>query len=123
MLAALVARLLPFKASIIVWAFIALLGVVIVQGARLKAAQTTVTAQGVTIASLQAQLATQNAAVEALRIETLKRDQVAVQANAAADKALAKAQAEVARIKASGPKENTCESALQWLVEEVQEMK
>lgn len=117
MLAALVARLLPFKASIIVWAFIALLGVVIVQGARLNAAHATVAAKTESIQALQAMMGAQNAGIQAMKDEATRREGLAVKAVAAAKRTGERASARVAHIQ-SAPVPKSCEGAIEWLVTE-----
>lgn len=117
MFAALVARLIPFKAAAICALLAVLAAGLIVQGARLNAAHAALTAKGESIQALQAMLGAQNAGIQAMKDEAIRREALAVKAVAAAKRTEERASAHVANIQ-SAPVPKSCEGAMQWLVTE-----
>lgn len=117
MFAALAARLLPYKALAVLAVLSLLAGLLVIQSARLSAAQSTIEAKVATIAGLSRLMEAQNAGIEQLARESVKREKAAVIAKKAAAKAVARAEARVSEI-ASMPVPPSCEAAIQFLVED-----
>lgn len=117
MLAALLARLMPYR-FLAVCALVGVLALAVyTQTTRLDAAQAAVQTKQTVLEATQRQLADQNAAIEALRAESARRLDIANKATTQATRTAARADARAAAIKAA-PVPATCSGALQWLVDQ-----
>lgn len=117
MLASLLARLVPFRTAIAVSVMLALLAGLGVQTVRLDRAHLRGEVQAERVHALQAQIAAQNAGLEAVKAAAEQKQRAAVAAVAAAEKRLAVANARAERIEAAKTPA-TCQEAIDFLVQD-----
>jgi Tfp pilus assembly protein PilE len=117
MLATLLARLLPYKATAILAVLAALALTIFVQAVRLDAAQASLASKTETVDTLNKLMAAQNAGIHALKEEAVRREALSAKAVASAKKLQERARARVASIEAA-PVPQDCQGAMQWLVTE-----
>lgn len=113
MVSALLSHFLPYRTALAVALIGALVLVLGVQTLRLDHAD-------LKNEALAAQVAAQNAGIEAVKVEAAKRQDAAARAAKGAARALAKAEAHAARLEAA-PVPQTCTEAVEFLVRDAAE--
>lgn len=117
MIAALLARFMPYKVTALATVLVALALAVFVQSVRLDAARASLTSKTETVDTLNKLMAAQNAGIESLKVEAARREALSAKAVAAAKQSTEHARAHVASIQAA-PVPQDCQGAMQWLVTE-----
>lgn len=117
MLAAVLARLMPYKASALATVLAALALAVFVQSMRLDAARASLASKAETVDALNKLMAAQSAGIQSLKDEATRREALSAKAVAAAKQSTERARAHVATIEAA-PVPTDCQGAMSWLVAE-----
>ena len=117
MIAALLARLMPYKVTALATVLAALALAVFVQSVRLDAARASLASKAETVDALGRLMAAQDAGIQALKDEAVRREALSAKAVAAAKQSTERARARVVSIEAA-PVPQDCQGAVQWLVTE-----
>ena len=115
MLDAVLARVMPYKATAVLVVLAALALTIFVQGVRLDAAQASLASKAETVSVLNHLMAAQDAGIQAMTDEAVRREALSAKALTDAKKLPERARARVASIEAA-PVPADCQGAMQWLV-------